>query len=53
MMMMERNSTKAIAMYVDSQNSPSVPIQSIPWVEARMNGIWPWGSSGGNFNGWG
>lgn len=53
MMIMERNSAKAIAMYVDSQNSPSVPIQSIPWVEARMGGIWPWGSSGGNFNGWG
>jgi hypothetical protein len=52
-MMMERDRAHAIAMYVDSQNSPSVPIQSVPWIETRMNGIWPWGTGGGTFNGWG
>jgi hypothetical protein len=52
MMIMERNSAKAIAMYVDSQNSPSVPIQSVPWTSVRLTGAFPWGSAGSSFNGW-
>ena len=57
MMIMERNATKAIAMYVDSQNSPSVPIQSAPWRECRLTGAFGrFGGSGsgtGGFGGWG
>lgn len=51
-MMLERDKAKAIAMYVDSQNSPSVPIQSSPWIEARLNGAWNWGTGSGSFSGW-
>ena len=53
MMIMERNATKAIAMYVDSQNSPSVPIQSSPWREVRLTGAFGRYGYGGGFNGWG
>lgn len=51
-MIAERNTAKAIAMYVDSQNSPSVPIQSVPWIDARLTGAFRWGSGGGGFSGW-
>jgi hypothetical protein len=51
MMIMERNTTKAIAMYIDSQNSPNVPIQDVPWINARLTGTFRWGAGGG-FNGW-
>ena len=44
MMKMERESARAIAMYVDSQNSPNVPIQSAPWIEVRTRG-----STGGHW----
>lgn len=53
-MMVERDKAKAIAMFVDSQNSPSVPIQSNPWREVRYNGGVGWyGSAYGGLNGWG
>lgn len=53
MMVLERNTAKSIAMYVDSQNSPSVPIQSDPWRAVRLNGgFGRFGNSGGT-NGWG
>jgi len=37
-MMIERDRARSIAMFVDSQNSPSFPIQSNPWRDVRFNG---------------
>ena len=53
-MMLERDRARANAMYTDSQNSPTVPIQSNPWREIRYNGgVGWWGSAYGGINGWG
>ena len=38
MMQQERHRVHAEAMWVDSQNSPTVAIQSSPWIEARQFG---------------
>lgn len=53
MMIMERNAAKAIAMYVDSQNSPNVPFQSIPWINVRFGNLGYWNGNGGGWGGWG
>ena len=53
-MMLERDKARSIAMYVDSQNSPSVPIQSIPWIDVRFGNLGYWnGTTGDGWGGWG
>lgn len=36
----ELRALRAEAMWVDSQNAPNVPFQSMPWIEARLGGYY-------------